>query len=116
MDDERLYLKLGEAVANRRKQLGLKQADLAQRIGLSRASVANIELGRQKVLLHHIYKLAVALGLARLEELLPPIEATTGQQHLQFFISHSDLTPKQRAQISSLVHLAKANKDARGKT
>ncbi len=66
-----VYKLLGSRAATRRKQLKLKQEDVAKQIGLSRASVANLETGRQKILLHHVYKLAAALELRSIMELIP---------------------------------------------
>lgn len=65
------YVRFGRAVAVRRENLGWTQAELASRVGLSRASIANIERGRQGVLLLHVYDLAEALGLAKVGDLLP---------------------------------------------
>lgn len=54
----------------------ISQQELARRIGLSRASVANIERGVQRVPVHMISVLAAALDITA-EDLLPP-EATLG--------------------------------------
>lgn len=51
----------------------MTQAELSARIGLSRASVANIESGRQAVLLHQFLALASALSTPPLN-LLPTAE------------------------------------------
>ena len=61
MSDMDVYKLLGSRAAKRRDELGLTQAEVASQIGLSRASLANLETGRQKILLHHVYKLAAAL-------------------------------------------------------
>lgn len=53
---------VGAEVRTRRDLCGLKQEDLAQRVGLSRASVANIEGGRQAVPIHLLAEMAEALG------------------------------------------------------
>lgn len=66
-----VYKLLGSRAATRRKQLGLKQEEVAKQIGLSRASLANLETGRQKILLHHVYKLAAALELRTITDLIP---------------------------------------------
>src|SRR5437016_3336973 len=71
MKYDELYDQLGTLIRNRRKKLLLTQRDLAARIGISRASLANIETGRQKVLVHQLYALATALDLAP-SDLLPP--------------------------------------------
>lgn len=71
MNDMDVYKLLGSRAATRRKQLKLKQDEVAKQIGLSRASVANLETGRQKILLHHVYRLAAALELRSIMELIP---------------------------------------------
>jgi len=68
---DRIYSLFGSRVAALRHERGLKQAELAQRIGLSRSSVANIEAGRQKVLLHQISDIAQALDLSDVRSLMP---------------------------------------------
>src|SRR3954466_11349265 len=67
-----IYKAFGNAVSTRRKALGLTQAQLASKVKVSRASIANIESGRQNILLHHVYALAAALEFTRVGELLPP--------------------------------------------
>ncbi len=56
-----LYAEIGRRIASRRSFLGYSQARLANSTGLSRPSIANIEAGRQSVLVHHIYEIAAAL-------------------------------------------------------
>lgn len=58
-----IYARFGEVVKNRRAALKLTQEDLAQKVQLSRASIANIESGRQKILLHQMYIFAKSLNL-----------------------------------------------------
>lgn len=43
------YTKIGSVFRQRRIELGLSQTDVASKIGLTRASVANIETGRQGI-------------------------------------------------------------------
>ena len=57
------YRAFGMRVEMIRTTLGLTQADLAKRIGLKRASIANIEGGNQRVLLHDVERFAAALGI-----------------------------------------------------
>jgi DNA-binding XRE family transcriptional regulator len=54
-----------------RSQLGLTQNALATRLGISRASVANIEAGRQRIALHQAIDFAAALDVSSVTELLP---------------------------------------------
>ncbi|HEY4311093.1 MAG TPA: helix-turn-helix transcriptional regulator [Pirellulales bacterium] len=101
-----VYPLLGRAVAKRREQLQLTQAEVASRIGLTRASLANIETGRQKVLLHHIYLLAEALGLSSILDLVPAaFEGGVRDEPLALNIK---VTPAQKAQLQSLVRQAMA--------
>ena len=67
---ERIYKAFGAQVRKRREVLGLTQLQLSVHIGLTRGSVANIEAGRQSVLLHQFLAIAAALQQAP-DQLLP---------------------------------------------
>ena len=67
---EQIYRAFGTQVRDQREAMGLTQLQLSARIGLTRGSVANIEAGRQSVLLHQFLAIAEALQLAP-EQLLP---------------------------------------------
>lgn len=71
MDDMELYRLLGQNAARLRKAKGQTQAETAAQIGLTRASLANIETGRQKVLMHHVFRLANALECESILDLVP---------------------------------------------
>lgn len=58
---EKVYLDLGQRIRERRMRIGLSQAELAERIGQTRASVANLEAGKQRLMLHTVETLAEAL-------------------------------------------------------
>lgn len=75
MDESRIYKVFGRRVAARRVELDLKQHELAARVDLSRASIANIERGHQKLPLHLVYRIAWALGHDDPWPLLPHIVA-----------------------------------------
>lgn len=64
-----MYRAFGRAIAERRAGR-MTQAELARRVGISRASLANIERGEQRVYLHHGLALADALDLS-LSDLAP---------------------------------------------
>lgn len=108
MNEWSIYVALGEAVATRRKKLGLTQTDVAAIVGLSRASVANIECGRQKVLLHHVYLLAQALKLPSIMSLVPNalLRVDSG---IDVDISRDDMSDKQKAQVSDAFRAVFAN-------
>ena len=56
--------RFGEAVRTRRRELGLTQERLAERAGLHRVYVAEVELGKRNVSLVNIERLAVALSVS----------------------------------------------------
>lgn len=73
---DELYKEFGRGLkaARRDGKPKLTQQQLADRVGLSRTSITNIESGRQQVALHQVYLLASALG-RQPAELLPVLSA-----------------------------------------
>jgi transcriptional regulator with XRE-family HTH domain len=59
---EPVYQAFGLRVRMIREALDLTQEDIATRVGMVRASVTNIEIGRQRVLLAEVSRFASALG------------------------------------------------------
>jgi len=57
----------------------ITQKQLAKRAGFSRALVANIELGRQQILVHVLVRIAKALNVS-LKELLKNIKLKPGRK------------------------------------
>ncbi|QAY95264.1 XRE family transcriptional regulator [Methylovirgula ligni] len=104
----------GRAVAQRREELELTQADLAGLVGISRASVANIEKGRQNVLLHHVYDLATALEMPKVGDLLPARpKAALGP--LEVNVTDGAISSRDVAQVSDLVASVLATHSAKGR-
>lgn len=97
MDETQLYSELGSAIASRRRTLELTQAHVAARVGISRASLANIEVGRQKVLVHHLYKLASVLRLSSPASLLPLPSSDESAERVP--LPRGGFTSRQRSQI-----------------
>lgn len=75
-----VYAELGRRVAAKREELGLTQLGLADQVGLSRETIANIERGRQQVLAHKVRALAQALRVG-IVDLLPeaPRQVAVGE-------------------------------------
>jgi transcriptional regulator with XRE-family HTH domain len=69
---ERFYREFGRLLrqARERAEPKITQKQLADRVGLTRTSITNIELGKQHVSLHALFTLASAVGL-KPSELLP---------------------------------------------
>jgi transcriptional regulator with XRE-family HTH domain len=58
-----VYTVVGKRVRAGRAQIRLTQDELAQRVGLTRTSITNLELGRQKIQVHTLCAIAQALQL-----------------------------------------------------
>lgn len=61
-DIEPVYQAIGARIRMIRDVLGVDQGTLAKRVGSSRPAIANMEVGRQRIAVHQIAKLAEALG------------------------------------------------------
>jgi transcriptional regulator with XRE-family HTH domain len=72
LDEQLIYRLVGEhiRVARQRFVPSMSQVQLAEKIGVSRASVVNIEAGRQRPPLHVLWQIAEALG-TELTDLIP---------------------------------------------
>ena len=66
--EDRLYRLIGERV--RRRRGDLTQNALADRIGLGRTSITNLESGTQRIPLHYLWRIAEALG-CEVSDLIP---------------------------------------------
>ena len=64
MDIEPVYIEIGERIKSCRKALDLTQSDIANAVGLSRPSIANIETGRQRIYLDDALAFSSILGLS----------------------------------------------------
>jgi transcriptional regulator with XRE-family HTH domain len=72
MQEELLYQLIGEKIraARRRLRPEISQASLALKLKISRASIVNIELGKQRAPVHVLWQIAEALN-TELSLLLP---------------------------------------------
>lgn len=61
LNEDILYQIVGERIRSVRGEQGISQAELADKLGVSRASIVNIEAGRQRPPLHLLWKIADAL-------------------------------------------------------
>lgn len=58
-----IYINFGRVIAQKRKEKQWTQEQLAERIGLGRTSITNIEKGKQKILLDDLFKFAFVFGV-----------------------------------------------------
>jgi transcriptional regulator with XRE-family HTH domain len=107
MSDMEIYRRLGRLVAKRRAELDLTQGDVAEKIGLSRASLANLENGRQRIMLHQLFALVNALELVSILDLVPATWEPT-EPLPEIKVAGASLTPKQQSGVERLVASAVA--------
>jgi transcriptional regulator with XRE-family HTH domain len=67
---DRLYREFGQLLRSARLKAKLTQDEVAERVGLKRTSITNIEKGRQHIPLHQLFVLATAVGTSP-DRLLP---------------------------------------------
>lgn len=70
-----LYKEIGQRIRQARKKKELTQEALGKRVNLTRASVTNIELGRQVIPTHILFRFCDALGVFP-DKLLPDSNET----------------------------------------
>lgn len=75
LDPKAFYAEVGMRIRQSREERTWSQEKLAQVVGLTRSSIANIECGRQRLLVHTLCSIAAALDCDLLS-LLPG-----GEQH-----------------------------------
>lgn len=63
MSKQDLWVFLGEEITRARKKLDISQESLGEDLGVSRTSIVNFELGRQKFPLEKMLTLCKLLGL-----------------------------------------------------
>jgi len=102
MKIEPIYERIGVLIKERRNNLPITQERLAEKLGLSRASLANIETGRQRVLVHQLYAIANALQL-KPTDLLPPVGGELDELEWAGLPLPSDLKPEQKRQIARML-------------
>jgi transcriptional regulator with XRE-family HTH domain len=87
MEVDEFYAVVGGRVRSLRTDAGMSQSMLAQHIGFTRSSVANLEAGRQKIALHLFVRIARALDREP-ATLLPDESVTTNTDVLRDLHEH----------------------------
>lgn len=115
VDERAIYRDFGRAVAERRRAIELTQEQVAQAIGLSRASLANIERGNQKVFLHQILALTKALRLDSAHDIVPTkaIEFADERGRSVRLSGARDLSKDQKVMANSVVSSWARSQDRR---
>lgn len=97
---EAIYAAFGRRLREIREENGLPQEELATLSGLTRSSIANIENGKQRVMLHQLIKFAEALR-TNVSALMPERSEEAGiqeakQQYLDQLKVLATTNPKRR--------------------
>lgn len=82
ISQERLYEYIGLQIRNHRDKRSFTQQDLADRIGLERTSITNIERGKQKLPLHVLFGICEALDVTP-NDVLPHRNAVSERKPLE---------------------------------
>jgi transcriptional regulator with XRE-family HTH domain len=61
---DQLYETIGDQIKAARTRQRVTQTELGKRVGLTRSSIANIEAGRQRVMIHWVMQIAEALDVS----------------------------------------------------
>ena len=106
MNAKHIYKHLGARIRDLRKNLPQTQDQFAKQAGISRASLANIEAGRQQVLVHHLFTFAHILQLDSPAHLLPAEKSLSKKVSNVDSLPLSDkgLTKNQRREILNLMN------------
>lgn len=112
MSVARKLKEIGSILQAARTSRGLTQADIAPHLGVSRATVAQIETGRRSLKAEDLRRLAAFYGCS-LSELLPPATDDRGMDGVaELFRSHPDLTEDQGpSSLASVCAMARALTD-----
>lgn len=76
-----IYFHIGRKLKELREKLGYKQLEVADKINMTRSSVANIEQGRQKIQIDVLYELAYLYDVDP-KDLLPDLSMITKYQEV----------------------------------
>ncbi|PYI50008.1 hypothetical protein DLM86_31190 [Paenibacillus flagellatus] len=99
-----LYAIIGQRIRINRERFNMTQEEMGEKVGLTRSSIANIELGRQKIQLDTLYLVALALKLEVYELLPSVIELENGENdNIQFLLEQDKFTEEQLSWISDVI-------------
>jgi transcriptional regulator with XRE-family HTH domain len=99
-----VYKEIGKRIRHWRKANGMKQEALAGALGISRGSLANIETGKQSVLVHQIYNFSRALKV-KPHDFLPDSvgEISSTPPVVLSQPTNIELSPDQQRQIANVL-------------
>ena len=103
MRPEAIYKDIGGIIRALRRGKDRAQDKLALQLGISRATLANIETGRQRILVHQLYAIAKSLDVKLTDLLPPPREEHPAANRPDLRFEGDELSAEQKDQVASFV-------------
>lgn len=104
-----LYEIIGRRIKELRNKMNLNQEELALKIGMGRASISNIELGRHQAPLHVLIKIATAVN-AEIHTLLPTkmeveefINSNNSNSQFNSILDNANITESTKENVKSII-------------
>lgn len=104
LEEDSLYKEVGEKVRAMRVSRGISQEALAEAAGIGRTSITNLERGRQRLLLHTLYRIAARLDVSP-AEFMPDLSVVTGEGAINS--TGEQLSPSVKASIEEMKAIVK---------
>lgn len=82
-------------------------------VRVSRATIANIERGKQAVSVHNLYAIADALNLEEITELLPPLQRRNSLVDLEVKSSYGSINENEALSVRKLIDNASKTENAK---
>jgi transcriptional regulator with XRE-family HTH domain len=98
-----IYKRLGKAIASERERHSYTQQVLADAIGISRASVANIERGEQRVYLDQVLAMVSCFSLPNVDALLQSAPENEETASSEFRLSGDTLKRQEKQRVRKLL-------------
>tara|TARA_R110002167_G_scaffold308208_2_gene512954 strand:- start:318 stop:665 length:348 start_codon:yes stop_codon:yes gene_type:complete len=92
-DKEQFYIQVGKSIKKARTKVEMSQADLAKKVNMSRASIVNIEKGRQHPPLHLLWSLSEILEVS-VVNFIPDFQTSSNELNPLFEKFIKDSTEK----------------------
>lgn len=113
------YREIGYRIAIAREEVGLNQKELAERLGISQATLSNYEKGKRRIYLPQLQKIAEALGrpldyfLQPIDPVVEPAKSATHNEVaelLQIMSELNDLPREERKSVMDFIRWLKAKR------
>lgn len=103
IDEDIIYVFIGNNIKYFRDKAGLTQETLSKAIGVSRASLANYESGKQAIYISDLYKIADTLNID-IKEILPTLKEIQSKSFPGKIVDEAkNLTDEQKREIKEII-------------